>query len=385
MSSPSHRSVYAPSSGSIQHISTDIQHTIELKFDAEIKDMPSENWCERVANNAGIVRRSALEKKIYDLPDSRAVYKMSYCVFDHKTDDDGTYPDMRSITIWIFGGQKLVKASWLIKQVSRCTTNVDQGRETVMLEEGNSTTSDNFKTTFLSSSNAIKFSIDLRGSKKTWDDSERMDQEPRWDDKEKIDHVTGTVELTFEPIVCKRKTLKRSLSNDLNYSKLAKKDEDFTILCKDKPFCFNQLYLSMISPVFERMQEEPFVESHHKVVKIEDFEPETLQSFKNIIYDRSIDEKDLTPQLLMFADKYDIQPLYKICHRHIMETFTKENYLDRIRECYLLSDNQAILTKAAHFVKENLGKFEESPELIEFMEENPKCWTKIIQLMMLKK
>ena len=69
-----------------------------------------------------------------------------------------------------------------------------------MLEEGNSTTNDNFKATFLSSSNAVKFLIDLRGSMKTWDDPERMDQEPRWDDKEKIDHVTGTVTLTFEPI-----------------------------------------------------------------------------------------------------------------------------------------------------------------------------------------
>ena len=203
-------------------------------------------------------------------------------------------------------------------------------------------------------------------------------------------NLRGTLKLSFEPKIKKGRIQKRRLTLELNKSKLNKEAEDFTIICQNQQFGFNRFYLSMISPVFEKMQSGRWNKGDNEnsdVVSVEekDFPPETIQSFKNIIYSKNIDEKDLTPQVLMFADKYDIQPLYKICHRYIMETFSKENYLDRINECQLLNDNQAILTKAAEFIKENLGNFEESAELMEFMEVNPKCWIKITQLMMLKK
>merc|ERR1712038_305006 len=196
---------------------------------------------------------------------------------------------------------------------------------------------------------------------------------------DKLDYVKGKVIFTFEPETCKRRALKRCLSQALDNSKLSKKEEDFTISCQDQLFHFNRMYLSTISPVFERMQKEP-LGNEHNFVKIDHPEkfwcqPETIQSFKNVIYNDSVDEEDLTPQLLMFSDYYDIKPIFQLCYNHIIDTFSKENYLERIKICYLLEDKQVLLTKAATFIKENFGKLEKSPEVMEFMKNNPECWT----------
>ena len=63
----------SPSSASVKHISSVIQHTVELNIDTEIKDLPSESWCKIIANDAGIVRRSpSIEEIKFYLP---AVYQ----------------------------------------------------------------------------------------------------------------------------------------------------------------------------------------------------------------------------------------------------------------------------------------------------------------------
>ena len=386
----------SPSSASVKHISSVIQHTVELNIDTEIKDLPSESWCQIIANDAGIVRRSpSIEEIKFYLPDLKSAYTMHYWFLDHKPSNrDGQSPpkalvwQSRSLNI-VLDKVEFVKAKWDLKFSGRNGQGLLKGK-TILAGAKGCSDQDNSNNHSLDLPWCSDYQTKATNLKITKDKSRLkivilLLNDVGWDELETIDNVKGTVTLTFEPFISKTQALKGCLTQDLNYSKLTKEDEDFTIMCKDKPFYFNRMYLSMISPVFERMQGESYIESHHKVLKVEDFEPETIQSFKNIIYSKNIDQKDLTPQVLMFADKYDIQPLYKICHRYIMETFSKENYLDRINECQLLNDNQAILTKAAEFIKENLGNFEESAELMEFMEVNPKCWIKITQLMMLKK
>ena len=204
-------------------------------------------------------------------------------------------------------------------------------------------------------------------------------------------NLRGTLKLSFEPKIQKGRIQKRRLTSELNKTKLNSEAEDFNIICQDQYFGFNRFYLSMISPVFEKMQSERWKkggDTENNVISVEekDFPPETIQSFKNIIYNKNnIEENDLTPQLLMFCDKYDIQPLFKICHSHLLETFTKENLLERIKVCHFLNDGEKLLKEAAKFVKKNLGNFQANPEMEEFMKSNPECWTKIMRLMMFEK
>ena len=332
---------------SIKHISSVIQHTIELNIDANLKEGKAPHPFHR---GSGRLSNCII------LPDTKCSYIVDYQIIDGRLNQ----PEARLQFLWITVGggvKKYINASWSL--------SVNGFPE----ESGNSTLY--YKKL---ASGTTYFSIELRAS---------------IDAVDKIDHVKGKVTFTFEPETCKRRALKRCLSQALDNSKLSKKEEDFTISCQDQLFHFNRLYLSTISPVFERMQKEP-LGNEHDFVKIDHPEkfwcqPETIQSFKNVIYNDSVDEEDLTPQLLMFCDYYDIKPIFKLCYNHIIQTFSKENYLERIKICYLLNDNQVLLTRAATFIKENFGKLEKSPEVMEFMKNNPECWIKIMELMMFPK
>ena len=327
---------------SIKHISSVIQHTIELNIDANITECNSPQPWQR---SSGKLSNSI------NLPDSKCFYKVDYQVIDERSNHQ---PVLRVLLITMSGVKKYNNASW-----SLSVNGFPEQRNSTIHKVANAD---------------HKFIIDLR---------------PLLDAVDKIDHVKGKVTFTFEPETCKRRALKRCLSQALDNSKLSKKEEDFTISCQDQLFHFNRLYLSTISPVFERMQKEP-LGNEHDFVKIDHPEkfwcqPETIQSFKNVIYNDSVDEEDLTPQLLMFCDYYDIKPIFKLCYAHIIQTFSKENYLERIKICYLLEDNQVLLTRAAAFIKENSGKLDKSPEVMEFMKNNPECWTKIMELIMFPK
>jgi len=332
---------------SIKHISSVIQHTIELNIDVNITECnPPHPW----------LRSSGILSNSINLPDSKCIYKVNYQVNDGRSNRVGPGAKARYFFVLMKGVKRYINASWSLS-VNGFPEENDSYLLNNRLETG-----------------TVYFVIDLRASLGAVD---------------KIDHVKGKVTFTFEPETCKRRALKRSLSQALGNSKLSKKEEDFTISCQDQLFHFNRLYLSTISPVFERMQKEP-LGNEHDFVKIDHPEkfwcqPETIQSFKNVIYNDSVDEEDLTPQLLMFCDYYDIKPIFQLCYDHIIQTFSKENYLERIKICYLLEDNQVLLTRAATFIKENFGKLEKSPEVMEFMKNNPECWIKIMELMMFPK
>merc|ERR1712226_202429 len=92
-------------------------------------------------------------------------------------------------------------------------------------------------------------------------------------------NLRGTLKLSFEPKIQKGRIQKRRLTSELNKTKLNSEAEDFTIICQDQQFGFNRFYLSMISPVFEKMQSERWKkeDTENNVVSVEekDFPPET--------------------------------------------------------------------------------------------------------------
>ena len=339
---PQEKKKMSSSPQSIKHNSSVIQHTIELDIDANLKEGKAPHPFHR---GSGRLSNCII------LPDTKCSYIVDYQIIDGRLNQ----PEARLQFLWITVGggvKKYINASWSLSVNG-------------FPEASNST--------FYTETESRRIVIDLRS----------------FSPNNTVDHVKGKVTFTFEPEICKRKALKRCLSQALGNSKLSKKEEDFTISCQDQLFHFNRLYLSTISPVFERMQKEP-LGNEHDFVKIDHPEkfwcqPETIQSFKNVIYNDSVDEEDLTPQLLMFCDYYDIKPIFKLCYAHIIQTFSKENYLERIKICYLLEDKQVLLTRAATFIKENFGKLDKSPEVMEFMKNNPECWIKIMELMMFPK
>ena len=97
-------------------------------------------------------------------------------------------------------------------------------------------------------------------------------------------------------------------------------------------------------------------ESKDGFVTIEDFLPETILAFRNILFlaPNPVLERYLTLELLMFTHKYDINSLFRLCKEHICKTLTDENILDFIKIAELLNDEE-MFKYAVDYLKKNLG------------------------------
>ena len=166
------------------------------------------------------------------------------------------------------------------------------------------------------------------------------------------------------------------------------KGEDFQIVCQGKKYGFNKSNLSNISPVFERMLTNPnFKEYKDDFTEIKNTNPKTIEAFKNIMsLDYCIEKEELSVELLTFADKYQIHPLYKLCQEHLCTAISKENLFDVIKAAHYIKDEE-LMAKSAEFIAGNHGTFDikENPEWKEFCKKNPECGFEILNLMMSKK
>ena len=201
---------------------------------------------------------------------------------------------------------------------------------------------------------------------------------------EKLRSVKGFITVEFEP--SPEMILKEKFKNYITSCLVFKPDgkgEDFTIACQGKEFGFNKSILCNVSPAFEAMLTNTCLkENQEGRVDLTDTTPKTIQGLKNILMEDYIKEEDLTVELLILADKYRIEPLYKICQEYLK--ITKETILDVVKTADLISDEE-LMSKSVEFIEKNCGTFEENLAWDKFCEENPKCSNKILKLLMNKK
>ena len=67
--------------------------------------------------------------------------------------------------------------------------------------------------------------------------------------------------------------------------------------------------------------------------------------------------EELTSKMLLFADKYEICFLYKLCQDHLCTAITKENVFDVIRTANYTNDEK-LNRKCSEFMQANLGAFD---------------------------
>ena len=158
--------------------------------------------------------------------------------------------------------------------------------------------------------------------------------------------LKGKFKVTFEPT--SKKLRKEKLVNLAGYFQFQQdgNGEDFKIVCEDKEFGFNKSMLAKISPVFKNMFENQMLESQENTVKIEDATPETIEAFKNVLNNNEIEEDDLSVGLYMWAHKYIIMPLFKLCQEKLGATLCEEGILE-VLEVADLYDDEELLSKIA--------------------------------------
>ena len=205
--------------------------------------------------------------------------------------------------------------------------------------------------------------------------------------REKVKSIEGILELNFQanPSVELKQDLKIQLFSEIFQS--SKRDMDFKIVANDgSEFEFSGLHLSCISDVFQKMIHNDYSkESSQGSVEIEDFSAETIRGFRNVIYGNEnpvgLNEKELTADLMMFANKYAINALVLICSDHLKKSLNKDNIHDVIQAAYLINDD-ALLKTAMKFLWQNRGKLSRNEKWIAFKKSHPDCLSKLTDFFM---
>ncbi|XP_043464514.1 protein roadkill-like isoform X2 [Leptopilina heterotoma] len=135
-----------------------------------------------------------------------------------------------------------------------------------------------------------------------------------------------------------------------------KKLSDFKIICQDQEFCVHKTILVCQSDVFQAMFENPMKESREDALIISDFEPKIVETMIRYLYSDEMTESlsaDEFKQLLLIANKYNLEKLEKICFNELLKaikTFEQASDLIIFTESHNFVDMKKLVIQ---FMREN--------------------------------
>ena len=199
----------------------------------------------------------------------------------------------------------------------------------------------------------------------------------------RIKALKGFLSINFEPD--QAFFLNRALEQEFSLLRLPQEPEDFGIKCQNEEVKFNKKFLCKISDVFAVMIENPCtVESRQRFVSIEGVDIKVIKTFKRILCEQKAPVDDFNNcELLLFADRYNIQPLLKSCRSIVEEYMSSENILEVIKTADAMNDH-ILLKAAAEFVSAKKGSFDKDPEWMSMLQDNPQCFAKMMELVIFK-
>ena len=167
----------------------------------------------------------------------------------------------------------------------------------------------------------------------------------------------------------------------LQFFKAPLSDPDLTIICEDeKSVKFHKSHLSRCSETFKVMLEYPnTIESKSSEINLSNVTYSTLKTFRKILYGKVEDLKieDLTPDLMLFADQYQIEFLYNYIRKQ--NTLVTE---DSVKELYLFAkskEDKQLEEAVFDFVKKNLGKMQCDEDWNKFLSAHPEFSIKLVK------
>ena len=174
--------------------------------------------------------------------------------------------------------------------------------------------------------------------------------------------------------------------NDVKEKLYAEKEfVDVKILCNGQTFNCHKVVLSCQSEVFKTMiKNKTLTEKKTGIMKIEenDISSDIMEQLLYFLYhDKVKNAKMINPDLLIAADKYNIQGLLDECCKHFVSKLSLQNALD-ILVLAETTNQKNLFDTASRFVGKNLGKLEKSSAYQEMVNENPKMFTRVFSKML---
>lgn len=157
------------------------------------------------------------------------------------------------------------------------------------------------------------------------------------------------------------------------------KMSDFTIICgndSERSFPCHKLFLALRSPVFEAMLFHNTKEAMEGKVYITDVSPNTMESLVEFIYTDNVNENEISADLLVASNKYQIGRLKALCEHYLVQHLTHENAAEILVQGYL-SGSPEFLEEVIQYVSMHWKKIMET-EGFTLIKQHSDLLTKII-------
>ena len=150
---------------------------------------------------------------------------------------------------------------------------------------------------------------------------------------------------------------------------------DFKVFCDDKVFPCHKFVLASRSDVFEAMfSHENTTEALTGQAIIKDSNPQVLYNFLEFLYTDQLDNKKCfeSCELLLLADKYNVQSLKKMCEKNMAFNVKCNNAIERLHLAIMVKAPE-LLETTAKFIVNHCPKLFDSDDWKELIENNPEA------------
>ena len=158
---------------------------------------------------------------------------------------------------------------------------------------------------------------------------------------------------------------------------------DVVLVCQEEEIRAHRFVLCARSPVFNTMLQSKMSENATGEVKIDDVDKDVLKEMLRYMYKVEVDETFTKfKELLILADKYEVQGLIKYCGIKIVESLNKDNAF-QVGVFAELHNANNLLDKTVEFIMENApGSLVH--DWREQVKESPKMMIKMIDHLMVE-
>lgn len=140
------------------------------------------------------------------------------------------------------------------------------------------------------------------------------------------------------------------------------KFSDVRFIINDQNIYAHKIILTNISPVFAAMFSSDMVENKDNVVKVEEMRYEVFREMLEYIYTgKSLKINEMTEELSVAADRYEITGLLQMCSEILYNSLTMHNALDLLQLADRLNI-QKVKNKALDIIKSNARYMGNKPE-----------------------
>jgi len=132
---------------------------------------------------------------------------------------------------------------------------------------------------------------------------------------------------------------------------------DVKIRCDGRDFPCHKLILSARSDVFKAMflSDLKVMENNDNILEIPNISADIMQTFLEFLYQDEIAPEDITCDLLIAADQYNLKSLVDIGLKYLENNINPTNVMEIAATAYLLNQDE-LIQSASKFIFNNKGK-----------------------------